>query len=116
VPPPRSISLRRQLDAARGAIVAGFEFGSADYSEAGAALHEFDNARGVAEGRPMPGNDSYAADWRQFTAALERDASIAFEDAGAVELLPLQFNPTAVDPATAGAFAAASFESQSIIR
>ena len=108
-------SLRRQLDAARGAIVAGFEFGSADYSEAGAALHEFDNARGVAEGRPMP-SKTYGEDWRRFTAALERDASISFEDAGAVELPPLPFNPTAVDPVMAAAAAAMSFHSESIVR
>jgi hypothetical protein len=109
-------SLRLQLDAAREAVLSGFEFGSSDYSKAGAALHDFDNARGIAEGRPMSDASTCGADWRRFAAALERDASISFEDAGTVELPYPTFNPTALDPVMAAAAAAASFESQSIIR
>jgi hypothetical protein len=109
-------SLRLQLDAARETVLSGFEFGSSDYSKAGAALHDFDNARGIAEGRPMSDASTYIKDWRRFAAALERDASISFEDAGTVELPYPTFNPTALDPVMAAAAAAASFDSQSIIR
>jgi hypothetical protein len=109
-------SLRRQLDAARDAISSGFEFGSADYNEAQAALHNFDNARRIAEARPMSGKDSHGEDWRRFTAALERDAAISFEDAGSVELAPLPFNPSAPDLATAAMRAVMAFPSTGVQR
>jgi len=100
--------LRQQLDAAREAVMAGVAFGSSDSSEAVAAVVRFDNARSVAESRPMT-SDTHAEGWRRFTAALERDASIDFEGAQAIAAPPTPFNPTSVDPITAAMQAAAAF-------
>jgi hypothetical protein len=107
-------SLRHRLDDARAEIMIGFEYGSNNYAEAGAALAAFDDARFVAQARPAPTADP--ASWRKFTAALERDASISFEDAEAFELPPMSFSASAADPATAEMHAAASFATTSITR
>jgi hypothetical protein len=109
-------SLRRQLDAARDAISSGFEFGSADYNEAQAALHDFDNARGIAEARPMSGNDGYGEDWRRFLAALEQSAGMDFEGAQATAVQPTPFNPSAPDLATAAMRAVMAFPSTGVQR
>ena len=107
-------SLRHRLDDARAEIMTGFEYGANNYPEAGAALAAFDDVRFVAQARPAPTADS--ASWRKFTAALERDAAISFEDARAIEITPTPFSPSAADPATAAMLAAASFATTSITR
>jgi hypothetical protein len=107
--------LRRTLDAAREAVMAGFSFGSSEYNDAGRALHEFDLARGVAEARPMQGKD-HALEWSRFTAALERDSSISFEDAAKLDIAPAPNRPNAPDPVMAAAAAVMSFPTNSVQR
>jgi hypothetical protein len=107
-------SLRHRLDDARAEIMDGFEYGANHYPEANAALAAFDDARFVAQARPATTAD--ATSWRKFTAALERDASISFEDADAFELPLMPFSASAADTATAAMLAAASFATTSITR
>jgi hypothetical protein len=107
-------TLRHRLDDARAEIMTGFEYGANNYPEAGAALAAFDDACFVAQARPAPTADP--ASWRKFTAALERDASVSFEDADAFELPPMPFSASAADTATAAMLAAASFATTSITR
>jgi hypothetical protein len=107
-------SLRHRLDDARAEVMTGFEFGSNDYAEAGAALAAFDEARSIAEARPATTADSTS--WRRFTAALQQDAAIDFDGAQAIAVPPTPFIPTAADPATAAMLAIASFPSQGVVR
>jgi hypothetical protein len=107
-------SLRLRIEAARAEIMTGFEFGANNFPEANAALAEFDEARSVAQARPATTADS--ASWRRFTAALERDAAISFEDAQDMAVPVTPSIPTAADPATAAMLAAASFQSRGIQR
>lgn len=107
-------SLRYRLDDARAEIMQGFKYGENSYPEATIALAAFDEARSVAVARPVKAAGS--ASWRKFTAALERDSSINFEDAQTMAIPPTPFVPTTADPATAAMLAAASFPTQSIVR
>jgi hypothetical protein len=108
-------TLRNRLEAARAEVMSGVEWGSTEFSEVGAALHSFENARGLAQARPIQTTD-FAADWRKFTAALTQAAEISFEEAGAFELPSTPFSPSAPDLATAAMLAAAAFPSNGIQR
>ena len=107
-------NLRHRLEAARVEVMSGVEWGSTEFSEVGGALHSFDQARGIACARPASTAD--ATSWRRFTSALERDASISFSDSQAVAVPVTPSIPTAADPATAAMLAAASFQSNGIVR
>jgi hypothetical protein len=108
-------SLRHKLDDARAEAMDGFGgFGTNDFPETTAALAVFDTARGGAEARPVKA--AGATSWRKFSAALQQDAKVCFEDAQAMAVPLIAFIPTATDAATAAMMAAASFPTQSIVR
>jgi hypothetical protein len=102
--------LRHRLDSARSEIATGFEYGSTEFNEVGAALHVFDSARGVAEGRPiLLSIEPFATEWRRFLAALSQDAEIDFEGAQTINVQPLIRNSPTFDLATAAMLAAAAY-------
>jgi hypothetical protein len=102
-------TFRHRLDAARAEIAAGIEWGSTEFNEVGAALHNFDNARGLAQARPVLMTEPFATEWCKFSTALAQDAEIDFDDAQKMAAAPLTTNPLAIDPATAAMLAVAAF-------
>jgi hypothetical protein len=93
--------------------MSGFVFGSNTYVETGAALVAFDAARKIAEAWPVATADT--ASWRRFTAALEHDAKVTFEDAQSMAVPPTPFIPSATDAATAAMQIVAAFPTRSIV-
>jgi hypothetical protein len=109
-----AFELRQQLDAARAEIATGLVWGSTEFSEVGAALHSFDNARGLAEATPITSTEPFVTGWRKFAAAVAKDSKVSFEDAQKTIAHPTPFSPTLIDPATAAMREALSYPSQSL--